>query len=79
MRYIDRSGCKSRTEKGIKKEITTMKDLTAAATKNAEKLGLAVLKTRWGVYRVIKACGLGAGINQDFINLKEVDAFLKSL
>lgn len=49
-----------------------MGKLTRTATKIAEKEGLGLLKTRWGIYRVIRACGLGA-YNEDLKDLAEVD------
>jgi len=78
MRYIDRTGCKGAFEKGKDTEITKMDKLTRTATKIAEKEGLGLLKTRWGIYRVIRACGLGA-YNEDLKDLAEVDDFLKHL
>lgn len=78
MRYIDRTGCKSIHEKGKDSEITKMGKLTRTATKIAEQNGLGLLKTHWGVYRVIRACGLGA-YNEDLADLAEVDDFLKHL
>ena len=78
MRYIDRTGCKGIQDRGKDSEITRMGKLTRAATKIAEENGLGLLKTHWGVYRVIRACGLGAYM-EDLKDLSEVDAFLKNL
>ncbi len=78
MRYIDRTGCKSIHEKGKDAEITKMGKLTRAATKIAEANHLGLLKTHWGVYRVIRECGLG-GYDADLKDLAEVDDFLKHL
>ncbi len=78
MRYIDRTGCKSISERGKDAEIQKMGKLTRTATKIAEKEGLGLLKTHWGVYKVIRACGLGA-YTDELADLAEVDAFLKNL
>ncbi len=78
MRYIDRTGCKSISERGKDAEITKMGKLTRTATKIAEEKGLGLLKTHWGVYKVIRACGLGA-YTTELADLAEVDAFLKDL
>ena len=78
MRYIDKTGCKSGFEKGKDREIKRMGALTRTATKIAEENGLGLLKTHWGIYRVIRACGLGA-YNEDIADLAAVDDFLKNL
>ncbi len=78
MRYIDRTGCKSVHEKGQSLEIQKLGKLTREATKIAENNGLGVLKTHWGEYKVIRACGLGA-YNDCLKDLSEVDAYLKNL
>ncbi len=78
MRYIDRTECKSMSERGKDAEIREMGKLTRTATKIAEENGLGLLKTHWGVYRVIRACGLGA-YREDLKDLAEVDNFLKHL
>ncbi|MCR5510377.1 MAG: hypothetical protein K6F54_05445 [Lachnospiraceae bacterium] len=78
MRYIDRTGCKGISEKGKDSEITKMGKLTRTATKIAEENGLGLLKTHFGVYRVIRECGLGA-YRSDLKDLAEVDEFLKNL
>ena len=78
MRYIDRTNCKSMHDKGKSSEITKMGKLTRTATKIAEKEGLGLLKTHFGTYRIIRACGLGAYM-EDMKNLEEVDNFLKHL
>lgn len=77
MRYIDRTGC-SMSERGKDSEITKMGKLTRTATRIAEEKGLGLLKTHWGPYKVIRACGLGA-YNDTFDTLDEVDTFLKGL
>ena len=78
MRYIDHTGCRSALERGKSSEIQSMGKLTRTATKIAEANGLGVLKTRQGVYRIIKASALGA--YEDFLtSLAEVDDFLKHL
>ena len=78
MRYIDRTGCQRISERGKDSEITRMGKLTRTATKIAEQNGLGLLKTHFGVYRVIRACGLGA-YNADLKDLTEVDSFLRNL
>ena len=78
MRYIDRTECKSMSERGKDAEITKMEKLSRTATKIAEQNGLGLLKTHFGVYRVIRECGLGA-YRSDLKDLAEVDAFLKNL
>lgn len=77
MRYIDRTG-KARNEKGESKEIRSMGDLTKEACRKAESLRLGVMKTSWGAYKVIRACGLGYEMNA-FGTLKEVDTYIKSI
>ena len=77
MRYIDRTG-KARNEKGESKEIRSMGDLTKEACRKAESLRLGVMKTSWGAYKVIRACGLGYEMNA-FGTLKEVDNYIKSI
>jgi len=77
MRYIDRTG-KRMNERGESREIKTMGAMTREATKKAEENGLGVMKTSWGAYKVIRACGLGA--YQDAMkDLAEVDRFLKRI
>ena len=78
MRYIDRTNCKSMHDKGADKDITKMGNLTKEATRIAENNGLGLLKTHFGTYRVIRACGLGA-YRTDLNSLDEVDDFLKHL
>lgn len=79
MRYIDRTG-KKRNEKGANYEIKAMGALTREATKKAEANGLAVMKTSWGPYRVIRKSGLGSvEYPQALGTLEEVDQLLKSL
>lgn len=78
MRYIDRTGCRRISEEGKDSEVTKMGKLTRTATKIAEENGLGLLKTHFGSYRVIRACGLGA-YNTDLADLGEVDGFLKNL
>ena len=77
MRYIDRTG-KARNEKGESKEIRSMGDLTKEASRKAESLRLGVMKTSQGVYKVIRACGMGYEMNA-FGTLKEVDTYIKSI
>lgn len=78
MRYIDKTGCKSGFERGNDQEIKTLGKLTREATLAAENRGLGLLKTRRGIYRVIRASGLGAYDN-DFMTLAEVNDFLVNL
>lgn len=78
MRYIDRTGCRSISEKGKDQEITSMGKLTRTATRIAEANGLGLLKTHWGVYKIIRACGLGA-YTDSLEDLGSVDAYLKNL
>lgn len=78
MRYIDRTDCKRMQDKGRDSEITKMGKLTRTATKIAEVNGLGLLKTHFGVYRVIRESGLGA-YRTDLKDLAEVDAFLRNL
>lgn len=78
MRFIDKTGCKSAFEKGNSQEIRTLGKLTRKATLNAENKGLGVMKTRWGAYKVIRACGLGA-YEDAFNTLEEVNDFLINL
>ena len=77
MRYIDRTG-KKMNERGNDSEIKSMGKLSRTATKIAEANGLGLLKTHFGIYRVISECGLGA-YRSDLKDLAEVDAFLKNL
>lgn len=78
MRYIDRTNCTTAFEPGNSTEIQTLGALTREATKIAESKRLAVLKTRWGAYKIIRACGLGY-IMECFATLADVDKALKSL
>lgn len=78
MRYIDKTGCKSAFEKGNSQEIKTLGNLTRKATQIAEKRGLGVMKTRWGAYKVIRECGLGA-YSDAFATLEDVNEFLINL
>lgn len=78
MRYIDRTGCKKLADRGQDMDINSLGALSRAATKNAEDNRLAVLKTHWGKYKIIKDSGLGA-YSTVFDTLAEVDAFLKDL
>ena len=78
MRYIDRTNCKRMQDKGQDSNIEKMGKLTRKATKIAEQNGLGLLKTHFGVYRVIRECGLGAYM-EDLKDLSEVDSFLKNL
>lgn len=81
MRYIDRSKCKSATDRGIDRDIIQTRELTRSATRIAEYLKLGVLKTRDGYYRIIRESGLGSPEHADaiFDTLAEVDSYLKSL
>ncbi len=78
MRYIDRTGCKRMGDRGVNSDIQKMGKLTRKATKIAEENDLGLLKTHWGTYRVIRACGLGAYM-EDLKDLAAVDDFLKHL
>ena len=78
MRYIDKTGCKSAFEKGKDKEITSLGKLTKMACRIAKENGLGLLKTRQGIFRIIKESGLGA-YEDFFTSLAEVDDFLKHL
>lgn len=80
MRYIDKSNCKSMNdrENKVDKEIKSLGALTRTATRIAEEKKLGLLKTRLGIYRIIKECGLGGACDRDFTNLAEVDAYLKN-
>lgn len=78
MRYIDRTNCKSISEKGIDQDIKKMGKLTRTATKIAEKERLGLLKNGRGYYLVIRECGLGA-YNDMLKDLAEVDEYLKNL
>ena len=78
MRYIDRTNCKSMSDRGEDHEIKTMGKLTRTATKIAEENHLGLLKTHFGIYRVIRECGLGA-YRTDLADLAAVDDFLKNL
>ncbi len=78
MRYIDKTGCKSAFEKGKDKEITSLGKLTKMACRIAKENGLGLLKTRQGVFRIIKESGLGA-YEDFFTSLAEVNDFLKHL
>ena len=77
MRYIDRTG-KARNEKGESKEIRNLGELSREACAKAESRGMGVMKTSWGAYKVIRACGLGYEMNA-FGTLKEVDTYIKSI
>lgn len=60
MRYIDRTGCKSPFERAkTDKNIKSLPGFPAHAAKIMETNGLAIMRTRWGFYRIIKASGLG--------------------
>lgn len=78
MRFIDKTGCKNAFEKGHDKEISKMGALSSEACRIAENAGLGVMKTRQGVYRIIKKSGLGA--YSDFlVSLADVDCFFRNL
>lgn len=76
MRYIDRTGCKMH-DKGKDHEIKSMGALTRKATAKAEAAGLAVMKTCWGPYKIIRQSGFGAGIMDSFETLEDVDKYIK--
>lgn len=78
MRFIDKTGCKSAFEKGASKEVESIGKLTKKACKIAKENKLGVLKTRQGVYRIIKECGLGA-CEEFFNDLAEVDVYFKNM
>ena len=78
MRYIDRTGCKRLRDIGKDAEITRMGKLSRAATKIAEKNRLGLMKTHWGVFKIIRESGLGA-YTDELATLEEVDAYLKNL
>jgi hypothetical protein len=78
MRYIDRTECKRMADRGKDSDIQKMGKLTRKATKIAEENDLGLLRTHWGTYRVIRACGLGAYM-EDLKDLAAVDDFLKHL
>lgn len=79
MRYIDRTGCQGAFEKAkTDKNIKSMGALTRRATAIAEANGLGLLRTHWGVYRVIRESGFGA-FQEDFKDLAEVNDFLLGL
>lgn len=60
MRYIDRTGTKSPLERAkTDKNIKSLPGFPAHVAKIMETKGLAIMRTRWGVYRIIKASGLG--------------------
>lgn len=83
MRYIDRTNCKTAFEPAPSTDIKTLGALTREATAAAERNRLGLLKSRRGVYRIIKACGLGAyedmlgtleEVNEFFLNLDKHEA-----
>ena len=80
MRYIEyrRNG---RRETCIDEDIRYMPGLTRKAAEIMENKRRAILKTSWGVYRIIKECGLGCPEENhpDFTSLKEADAYIKAL
>ena len=78
MRYIDCTGCTSALERGKDSEIQKLGNLTRTAAKKAEANKLGLMKTRQGLYRIIKESGLGA-YGDAFSTLAEVDDFLKHL
>lgn len=78
MRYLDRTGCGAFGKAKIDKDIKSKGSLTRTATKKAELNGLALLKTSWGKYKIIRACGLGA-YQDEFETLEQVNAFLLNI
>ena len=60
MRYIDRKGTKSPFERATNdRNVKSLPGFPAYAARIMEANGLALLRTSWGVYRIIKASGLG--------------------
>lgn len=78
MRYIDRTGSKYGEKAKIDKEVKSLGALSRTACAIAENKSLAVLKTSWGPYKVIRECGLGK-YEDTFETLEQVDAFIKGL
>ena len=78
MRFIDHINCKGAFERGETHEVLRMGGLTRAATKIAEANGLGLMRTRQGVYRIIKTSGFGV-CKDFFVSLTEVDEFFKHL
>lgn len=78
MRYIDHTNCKTAFERGTSKEVKKLGDFTKEAALKAETLGLGLLKTRFGAYKVIKKSGLGFH-DEPFSNLKEANDFVLGL
>lgn len=76
MRYIDRTG-KAKNQAGENRNIQSLGDLSKEACIKAERRGLAVMKTRWGAYKVIKESGLGYEMKA-FESLKAVDTYIKN-
>ena len=78
MKFIDHINCKGAFERGESHEVFRMGELTRTATKIAEANGLGLMRTRQGVYRIIKTSGFG--VYKDFFaSLTEVDEFFKHL
>lgn len=77
MRYIDRTG-KKMGERGDSRNITCLRGLTTTACAKAEHLGLGVMKTSWGAYKVIRESGLGYE-PVAFGTLEAVDAYIKRI
>ena len=78
MKFIDHINCKGAFERGESHEVFRMGELTRTATKIAEANGLGIIRTRQGVYRIIKTSGFGV-YEGFFASLMEVDDFFKHL
>ena len=76
MRYIDRTG-RTMGERGDSVNVTSLGALTNDACTKAELHRLAVLKTSWGAYKVIRESGLGYE-KKSFRTLAEVDEYIKA-
>lgn len=81
MRYLDRTNCKKITERGVDKKVNSLPGLTREAAEIMESKRRAILKTSWGVYRIIKESGLGCPEENhpDFVRLSDADAYIKAM
>lgn len=81
MRYLDRTNCKKISDRGVDKNIKSLPGLTMEAAEILERKNRAILKTSWGVYRIIKESGLGCPEENhpDFRTLKAADAYIKTM
>ena len=59
------------------KEVTTLKGLTRESIRALEARRLGVLKREDGTYIIIKACGLGSGIDKVFKDAAELNEYVK--